>query len=392
MKALLKFLLCCLALALLIFGCKHKSDPGTILLSGQITFTADDRVSLYFIDTTGIAPVDSVKPKKNGGFAFRFIPEEAGFYYLKAGKRQTGILVLHPGDSVDVTITDRGISHITGGREAGQYNIFSTKIQSALGSMDSLALLIQQNRHSRDFLQVKNRTDSAYALIFSNLRSEAVRFLKDHPAYLSQLLVINGKLRQAPLFETYSDAEWFLYTDSTLQGHFPANRHVIKHHKRVAEIKAVLAGEEKAREVLKAGQKAPPISLPNTGGKMVTPADGGNAFTLLYFWAPSDALSRKAGQELKNLYEKYRERGLMVYAVSLDPSTERWKTTVTLDKLWWTNVNDTLGFRSVVAEDYLIKKLPVYMLLDREQRILDRFISLQALENYLLKILPAQSG
>ena len=32
------------------------------------------------------------------------------------------------------------------------------------------------------------------------------------------------------------------------------------------------------------------------------------------------------------------------------------------------------------------------MLLDREQRILDRFISLQALENYLLKILPDQSG
>jgi hypothetical protein len=82
----------------------------------------------------------------------------------------------------------------------------------------------------------------------------------------------------------------------------------------------------------------------------------------------------------------------MVYAVSLDLSTERWKTTITMDKLWWTNVNDTLGFRSAVVEDYLIRKLPVYVLLDHEQRIIDRFISLQALENYLLKLLPEQSG
>jgi len=391
MKTLLKVLSYFLFAAFLPFGCQHKYDPGSILLKGQLTFPSKGRVHLYYIDTSGIAPVDSVRPKKNGGFAFRFTPEEAGFYYLKAGKRQSGILILHPGDSVDVTLTGKGISLITGGREAGQYSIFSAKIQSALGSMDSLALLIQQSRHNKDFLQVKNRADSVYASIYSNLRSEAVRFLKDHPDFLSQLLVINGKLRQTALFETYSDAEWFLYTDSTLQGHFPANRHVINHRKRVAELKTVLSGEKKAREVLKAGRKAPPISLPNTGGKMVTPADGGNAFTLLYFWAPSDALSRKAVQDLKNLYEKYRKRGLMVYAVSLDLSTERWKTTITMDKLWWTNVNDTLGFRSAVVEDYLIRKLPVYVLLDHEQRIIDRFISLQALENYLLKLLPEQS-
>lgn len=392
MKALLKFLLCCLALALLLFGCKHKSDPGTILLSGQITFTADDRVSLYVIDTTGIAPVDSVRLKKNGGFTFRLIPEEAGFYYLRVGKRQSGLLILHPGDSVAVTITDKGTSHITGGREAGQYGIFSAKVQSALGSMDSLALVIQQSRHNRDFLQVKKRADSVYTGIFNNLRSEAVRFLKDHPDFLSQLLVINGKLRQTALFETYSDAVWFLYTDSTLQVQFPANRHVINHRKRVAELKAVLSGEEKARMILKAGQKAPPISLPNTGGKMVTPADGGNAFTLLYFWDPSDALNRKSNPELKNLYEKYRSRGLTVYAISLDPSTERWKTAVTMEKLWWTNVNDTLGLRSAVAVDYMINRVPVFVLLDREQRVLDRFISLHALENYLTKVLPDKPG
>ena len=125
---------------------------------------------------------------------------------------------------------------------------------------------------------------------------------------------------------------------------------------------------------------------------MVTPADGGKPYTLLYFWVPSDALSRKSNPELKNLYEKYRSRGLTVYAISLDPSTERWKTAVTMEKLWWTNVNDTLGLRSAVAGDYMINSVPVFVLLDREQRVLDRFISLQALENYLTKVLPDKPG
>ncbi|HOP13855.1 thioredoxin-like domain-containing protein [Lentimicrobium sp.] len=392
MKTLPKVLVYFLFVSILTSGCQHKSDPGSILLSGQLTTPAEDRVHLYFIDTSGFTPVDSVKPKKNGEFSFRFTPDEPGFYLLKSGERQPATLVLHPGDSVFVTLTKNNISNISGGREAAQYGLFSANVQRALKRMDSLAMVIQQSRHSRDFLQIKNRADSTYASIFNNLRYDAVRFLMDYPAFLSQLLVINGKLRQAAFFEAYTDTAWFFYTDSTLRDHYPANRYVINHHKRVAELKAILSEEEKARTKLLAGGKAPLISLPNTGGKMVTPADGGKPYTLLYFWVPSDALSRKSNPELKNLYEKYRSRGLTVYAISLDPSTERWKTAVTMEKLWWTNVNDTLGLRSAVAGDYMINSVPVFVLLDREQRVLDRFISLQALENYLTKVLPDKPG
>lgn len=382
-----KYLFFFLALSVLMPGCGPGSEADGIWLSGEVMQGTAARIVLNFIDTSGVKPVDSLKLKKDGSFSFRIKPGEGGFYFLRAGKEQSGMLVLFPGDAVTVKMGGNAKPAISGGKEAEEYSRFFSAAQNGMNKIDSLAEFIQNNRHRKDFLQLKNRADSAYTAIVGAIKSEAAGYLEKHPDYLSLLPALNLRLRQAPLFDELTDTRLFLYTDSTLNLHFPDNRYVIQNRQRIGRLRQIIDYEEEARNILKPGTPTPPISLPGTNEAILTPASTGTPFTLIYFWAPADAASRKTNHELKTLYEQFRPMGLSVYAVSLEPSTDRWKAAVTLDKLWWVNVNDTMGRNSSVAAAYMAERLPVFVLIDRRQNIVDRYISIQALEHGLSEIM-----
>jgi thioredoxin-related protein len=83
------------------------------------------------------------------------------------------------------------------------------------------------------------------------------------------------------------------------------------------------------------------------------------------------------------LYEKYKKYGFTVFAVSFDPFMDRFTNAVNLDKLWWNNVNDTLGTKSPLLSEYQISGFPAFVLIDGKGKIIERFLSDKALSIWL---------
>lgn len=137
--------------------------------------------------------------------------------------------------------------------------------------------------------------------------------------------------------------------------HFADNPHVIANHRRIKSLRISLKTERDARKSMQIGQISPELNLPGLHGKPVSLRSLKHKYTLVYFWSPIDAPSRKANLELKNIYEQYKNHDVEVYAVSFDQYAERWKAAINLDKLWWTNVNDTLMLNSPVAQAWNIQ-------------------------------------
>ncbi|KAF0199609.1 MAG: peroxiredoxin [Bacteroidetes bacterium] len=383
MSRWLKFI-CIAGLSATLISCSQQKDPATATICGTVELNSGSMLRLVRIDTTAYIPVDSVKPGKNGNFCLKLKPGMAGFYLLQDGNKTLVPVVLHPGDSISACLRSDSVS-ISGGKEAGFFDHYRKLLLAGEVVADSLGAVLSLARDLDDYQTIRHSTDSAWAILLQRTRDRGIDYLRQHKDFLSLVLVINSKIQQTFVFDQTADSAWLFLADSMLTANHSGNPHVKVYHSRVGAIRKSFSDERHARDAMKPGRTAPGITLPGPDAKNISLNTAKNKLTLVYFWTATDAPSRKANHELKALYDKYREKGFEVFAVSLDQYPDRWKAAVNLDKLWWVNVNDTKAMNSAVAKAWFVQKLPVFILTDSHGMIVDRYISVSSLEKGLIK-------
>jgi len=372
-----------LVLMTLLASCSQQKD-GMSVISGNIEPVTDANTYLRLvrIDTLAYTPVDSVKPGSDGSFSFKLLPELPGFYLLQSGRKTLAPVVVFPGDSIRV-ISEKGIISFSEGTEAGIFDNFRQSLLADEAVVDSLGTVVMLARDLDNYAEFKKSTDSAWAALMLKAKKRSIAYLNEHPDFLSQILVVNSKIRQTFIFDQATDSLWFYMADKQLTGSHGNSPHVIAFHKRIKTLRTANHLEARARENMKPGKKAPAISLPDMNGRAISLNPIRSKYTLVYIWSPTDGPSRRANLELKSIHEKYRTSGLEVFAVSLDNFPERWAAAVNLDKMWWNNVNDTLAMNSPVVKDWYVTKLPVFVLVDQQGKIVERFTSANSLNDRL---------
>lgn len=372
-----------LVLMILLASCSQRKD-GMSVISGNIEPGSDayTYLRLVRIDTLAYTPVDSVQPDSDGSFSFKVLPDIPGFYLLQSGHKTLAPVVVYPGDSIKV-ISGQGIISFSGGAEAGIFDIFRQSLLLDEAVVDSLGTVVMLARDLDNYAEIKKSTDSSWVALMRRAKERSIAYLNGHPDFLSQILVVNSKIRQTFIFDQTIDSTWLYMADAQLSVSHRNSPHAIAFHKRIKSLCKANKAEESARQNMKPGKKAPEISLPGINGKAIPFSPSKNRYTLVYIWSPADGPSRKANQELKMLHEQYKSEGFEVYAVSLDNYKDRWAAAVNLDKLWWNNVNDTLAMNSPVVKDWYVTKLPVFVLVDQQGKIVERFTSPHSLNDRL---------
>lgn len=112
-----------------------------------------------------------------------------------------------------------------------------------------------------------------------------------------------------------------------------------------------------------AAMHAPDFTLPQSNGGEVRLADLKGKVVLLNFWATWCAPCRKEMPDLERLWRKYRERGLMVLAISEDADADkRVARFATKHRLSYPVLLDR---DAKVGRQYEVSALPVSYLIDR---------------------------
>ncbi len=114
------------------------------------------------------------------------------------------------------------------------------------------------------------------------------------------------------------------------------------------------------------GQPAADLSLPDMNGKIVSLTEFKGKVVLIDFWASWCGPCRHNNPRLVKLYNKYHEKGLEIYGVSLDEDLNSWKKAVHHDKLTWTQVLDDKGWDGPSASIYRVNMIPSSFLVDRQ--------------------------
>lgn len=119
----------------------------------------------------------------------------------------------------------------------------------------------------------------------------------------------------------------------------------------------------------KKGKPLPEISLPNPVGTEVSVSSLKGKVVLVDFWASWCRPCRINNPKLVDVYEKFKEKGFEIYAVSIDENKGAWISAVAEDKMFWTNVVDTRGWRSTVLSAFNVEAIPSNLLIDKKGMI-----------------------
>jgi len=137
----------------------------------------------------------------------------------------------------------------------------------------------------------------------------------------------------------------------------------------------------KILEPILIGKTAPNIFLTDSSGNLKPLYGFKSKTTILYFWDPNCGHCQKETPKLHEFWEKNKQKGIGVYAVSIDRKPDDWKKFVREKGLKWTNVWDSqvvTDFKNI----YDIYSTPVMYILDENKKILAKRIGVEQLPDF----------
>lgn len=127
------------------------------------------------------------------------------------------------------------------------------------------------------------------------------------------------------------------------------------------------------------GQVAPNVTMNNTQNRPQELHSLEARLTIIYFWEPSCSHCKKATPIIRDLSDKYRDQGVVVFGVYTQGDQQEWAKYIKDNKLNWVNVWDpyrTTNYHKL----YDVYSTPLIYLLDHEKKIVAKRIGAESLE------------
>lgn len=291
--------------------------------------------------------LDSCKLSSNSTFKISATIAKQGFYKLVFSKDFYVLLVLVPGENVEITIDENGF--------------YQPKI---IGSPNSA--LIYEITNKLNSYEVK-------------LRELQAQIEKEKQEYLKKTIQENLKSLSCMIFLENLDVEnnydLLKKLDESLYKTHSDNFLVSELHQNLSNI-----------EILKEGQLAPDINLSNTDGKKIKLSSLRGKVVLIDFWASWCGPCLREVPNLRKAYEKYKTKGFDIYSVSLDIQKDKWEKAIEKHRMNWNHVSDLKGWESPLVHTYGIKGIPFTVLIDKDGKIIAKMLRGEEIIKILDKI------
>ena len=354
-------------------------------INGTITQAKDSVLYLENMSLNGPKAVDSVKLDENGNFEFKQkAPDAPEFYRLRIANQMVNLAV-DSTESITVKAAYPTMSanyEVSGSEECAKirdlaYMQLALQRQvTAIANSPTLGVQAVEDSVTKVLEVYKNKVKLNY--IFKEP-------MKAYSYYaLFQTIVLgNANILIFNPRSSKDDVKVFAAVATSWDTYFPkAERGLNLHNIAIEGMKNVRIAENNARQTISADKVQVAgvidIALTDNHGRVRKLTDLKGKVVLLDFQAFAAEGSLKRIMMMREIYNKYHDRGFEIYQVSFDPEEHFWKTKTAA--LPWVSVWDENGTRSAVLSQYNVQTLPTFFLIDRNNTLQKRDAQIKDLD------------
>ena len=335
------------ALALTVAAC--QKGKATV----ECTVADAPSTALLLKQLNGTTPVilDTVKTDAAGRFSYKVKVAEGNpeFVYVFKGDTRLASLLLESGEKAVVEADTLGNYSVSGSVGSELLKEGDDAFRAYVGNLISLS--------------ESGASPSEIAKEYVRHYREAVRFVMVNNKSLAVIPVLYENIGGGTAtFSGMSDALVFRSTCDSLKTVYPDSKYVKALEQ---ESQRRMNMFELANRVNTAEERAyPNVSMPSVNGTSVEIDSLDAKAILVYFWDDREATHKIFNLDtLIPVYEKYKARGLEIYAISVDSDKAAWAQVVKAQNLPWVNVNDGLGTASRSLYTFNVASVPALILL-----------------------------
>lgn len=373
-------------LALVLVGMSACENGPKFKVQGEVADAENKTIYLEASGLEGIVLLDSVKLKANGNFSLAGArPEIPEFYRLRIDGKVINFVV----DSTEtVSIkaeaakfdTDYTIDGAESNQKIKELVLLQAELQQKVDklSQSKLPAGIAQTQLATLINEYKNKVKKGYIYEAPN---------KPY-AYFALFQTLGGYMIFDPLANK-DDVRCFAAVATSLNNIYP-------HADRSRNLyNMVIKGLKNTREPRQENVEIDPsiikesgiidIKLKDLKGKERSLTELAGKVVLIDFTIYNNTMSATHNLALRELYNKYHEKGLEIYQISLDADEHFWKTSA--DNLPWICVRDEKASYSNYIQLYNVTQLPTIFLVDRSNSLNARGENIEDLEAAIQKLL-----
>jgi len=331
-------------------------------ISATIENAKDSSVVLQKLNYNRLAVVDTIKTDASGRFNYKvkLTGNDPYFYYIYLGGSPVASMILRPSDKVTITVPASGQFTITGSEESTLFQEVNSAFSEAAAEMAAISETVTDDTPEAVIHEVNTRLSKCYV----DYKRQAIKYVVTHPKSITSAVVLFQKFSDdLPVFGQQTDAVLFKNTLDSLTLVYPKSEYVLALRDAVDARQRELEFSSRFGDVDVIS--FPDLVMPDMDGETQMLSDQKGKVLILSFWSVGQTEHKMFNVDLMDIYQKYHDRGLEIYQVSLDVDKPSWAATVSSQGLPWINVNDGLGVQSPAVISYNVTKIPTMFVFDR---------------------------
>lgn len=271
----------------------------------------------------------------------------AAYYVISLGDNQQPVQVFcEPDDKITVDVTNPAEIKVAGSAVMDDYTRLQSQLAPVMAEFQSLSA-------------AGKATPEAVAALQKRYRDTALKFVNENPASPAVPLALNE-----------IEGEDFLAAVDALPAVAKSGPYYPLVASKISAVKAQVEADRKRAEMASGNVAAPGFTLDGLDGKPVSLSDFRGKWVILDFWGSWCKWCIKGFPELKEAYNKYKDR-LEVIGIDNRESVDDWKAGVKRYELPWVNVYNPQDDPAGIIAAYAVQGFPTKVIITPEGKIAD---------------------
>ena len=360
-------------------------------ITGEILNATGKSVYLNLLNVDSTICVDSTTINNKGEFTLKTDVTSPTFFNISIGAKETITLFMNPDTELKVTgnYNDLSKNYKVEGSEGSlwikELNTQLTATQFALDSLRKAYLVLPTGDLYAE--KVKNLNTMWHSVINKQIKFSKDFILEHAISPVSYYALYQKMTPEDFILIPENDLHTYKIVATSLKAMHPESQYTKAILKHLEEISLSIRQNKIKELIANSDHSLPKISLTDIEGDTITLNSLKGKYIILDFTVLGSQDSRQHHQELKEVYKKFKGRGVQIYQVCLDENEAQWKGYVKGYGINWVCVRDPKNLQSSIASNWNIKNIPANYIINPEFEIVGKNLFGQRLQERLTDLL-----